>query len=112
MTSLKELLALNMKAQRARLGITQANLAQRVSSSTNYIAMIELARKSPSIEMIERIATALEIAPAELFSVQTVPSVSVKALYKNVLTDMEQAFGHIVASRLKTLEEDANTRNA
>jgi hypothetical protein len=33
-------------------------------------------------------------------------------LYKNVLTDMEQAFGHIVASRLKTLEEDANTRNA
>jgi transcriptional regulator with XRE-family HTH domain len=104
MTGLKELLAYNMKAQRNRLGITQANLAERVNSSTNYIAMIELGRKSPSIEMIERIASALEINPAGLFSMQTVPPDAVKTLQKEVLTDIEQAVSLVIADRLKVLQ--------
>jgi transcriptional regulator with XRE-family HTH domain len=107
MTSLKELLAFNMKAQRRRLGITQAKLAERVGSSTHYVAMIELGHKSPSMEMLERLAAALEINPAALFSMQTLPSVSVQTLHKAVLTDIEAAVSQVIAERLKTLEGES-----
>jgi predicted transcriptional regulator len=41
MTSLRSVLAFNMKAQRHILGIIQAQLAERVNTSTNYIVLIE-----------------------------------------------------------------------
>ena len=108
MTSLKELLAFNMKEHRRQLGISQAKLAVKVNTSTHYIAMIELGKKSPSIEMMERIAAALEINPAELFSMQTVPLDTVKNLQKEVLADIGQAVGLavdlVIADRLKFLQ--------
>jgi DNA-binding XRE family transcriptional regulator len=69
MTSLKHLLASNMKAYRAHLGLSQAKLDERVGTATNYIAMIEGAKKFPSAEMLERIAGALERDAPELFAV-------------------------------------------
>jgi transcriptional regulator with XRE-family HTH domain len=71
MISLKSVLAFNMKAQRHILGITQAQLAEKVNTSTNYIALIESERKFPSLEMLERIAAALEIEAVVLFSTKT-----------------------------------------
>jgi len=93
MTSLKNLIAFNMKEQRRILGISQAALAERINTSTHYIAMIELERKTPSIPMLERIAVALEMEPPELFSIQKVPSVSLKKLQKSVLEDIDKAVG-------------------
>ena len=61
MTSLRSVLAFNMKDQRHILGITQAQLAERVNTSTNYIALIESEKKFPTPEMLELIAAALEI---------------------------------------------------
>jgi transcriptional regulator with XRE-family HTH domain len=57
-----------MKEQRRILGITQAQLAERVNTSTNYIALIETEKKFPKPEMLERIAVALEIDPPALFT--------------------------------------------
>ncbi|GHV14336.1 hypothetical protein FACS189491_10520 [Spirochaetia bacterium] len=70
MASLSSVLAFNMKAQRSILGISQAQLAERVKTSTNYIALIEVERKFPSFEMLERIAAALEIDPPALFAAE------------------------------------------
>ncbi|MDR2501561.1 MAG: helix-turn-helix domain-containing protein [Treponema sp.] len=53
------------------LGITQAQLAERVDTSANYIALIESERKFPSLAMLERIAAALEIDAPALFSTKT-----------------------------------------
>ena len=104
MTSLKKLLAFNMKEQRRILGISQATLAERINTSTNYIAMIELERKTPSLPMLERIAAALEIDPPELFSVRKVPSVSLRNLQMAVLQDIEKAVSNAIKERLKEAE--------
>jgi transcriptional regulator with XRE-family HTH domain len=96
MTSLKKLLAFNMKKQRQILGISQAVLAERVNTSTHYIAMIELERKTPSIPMIERIAAALQIDSPELFSMRSIPQESLKELQKTVLADIERVVGQSI----------------
>jgi len=103
MTNLKKLLAFNMKEQRRVLGISQAVLAERVNTSTHYIAMIELERKTPSLPMIERIAESLEIDSPELFSMQSIPEESLKELHKSVIGDINTAFCESVRRRLKDL---------
>lgn len=42
-------------------------LAELCETSTSYIGEIEIAKKFPSIEMIEKIAHALDIRPFQLF---------------------------------------------
>lgn len=42
-------------------------LAELCETSTSYIGEIEIAKKFPSIEMIEKIARALGIRPFQLF---------------------------------------------
>jgi len=104
MTNLKKLLAFNMKEQRRVLSISQATLAERVNTSTHYIAMIELERKTPSLPMIERIAAALQIDPPELFSVKMLPSISLKNLQKSVLQDIEKAVSNVIFERINDVE--------
>jgi len=104
MTSLKKLLDFNIKEKRRILGLSQAALAERVNTSTHYIAMIELERKTPSLYMLERIAEALQIDPSELFSVKVVPVVSLKNLQKTVLQDIEKAVSNVITDRLSELE--------
>jgi len=103
MTNLKKLLAFNMKEQRRILGISQATLAERVSTSTHYIAMIELERKSPSLPMIERIAAALQIDAPELFSMQSIPQETIKELQKAVLSDINKAVNQSIMGLLRKL---------
>ena len=67
MTSIKSLLSGNIQRRRNVLGISQAILAERVGTSTHYIAQIEQQNRFPSPSMIERIATALEFDTPDLF---------------------------------------------
>jgi len=96
MTSLIKLLAHNMKERRKSLGISQVTLAERVNTSTNYIAMIELERKTPSLQMIERIAQALEIDSPEIFSMQSIPEETLNNLKESILGDINVAIGGII----------------
>jgi len=105
MTSLTKLLAFNMKERRRILGISQAALAEKINTSTHYIAMIELEKKTPSLSMIERIAGALEVDSPELFSMQSIPSGAVLSLQKSVMEDVINAVGLAFIGRLKELEE-------
>jgi transcriptional regulator with XRE-family HTH domain len=101
MTSLRYLLALNMKARRQILHLSQAKLAEKLDSAPSYIAMVETQKQFPSVEMLERIAEALEIDAPELFSTQSYPADSLKQLHKDFLSDIQD----ILASKLKKLEE-------
>jgi len=74
MKNLRSVLAFNMKVQRQILGISQARLAEKVSTSTHYIGMIESEKKFPTPEMLERIAASLEIDAPALFSTKFFPS--------------------------------------
>jgi transcriptional regulator with XRE-family HTH domain len=111
MISLKSVLAFNMKAQRRILGITQAQLAERVNTSTNYIALIESKRNFPSLQMLERIAVALEIEPPVLFSTAAYPQPEFKTLaklQKQVLSDISKA----VSTSFKQFEGDTGPQNS
>jgi transcriptional regulator with XRE-family HTH domain len=89
-----------MKEHRRTLGISQAKLAEKVSTAPTYIAMIELEKKFPSVDMLERIAAALAIEPSELFSASSFPAESVKRLHEAVLTE----FDKVINAKLKELE--------
>ncbi|MDR2509873.1 MAG: helix-turn-helix domain-containing protein [Spirochaetaceae bacterium] len=65
--SLQETFILNLKKHRKQRGISQMALAELCDSSANYIGEIEMGRRIPSFEKIEKIAAALGIAPPELF---------------------------------------------
>ena len=91
MTSLRSVLSFNMKAQRHILGITQAQLAEKVNTSTNYIALIESEKKFPTPEMLERIASSLEIDAPTLFSTRSyhLPEAgTLSELQEKVLNDL------------------------
>ncbi|MCL2244547.1 MAG: helix-turn-helix domain-containing protein [Treponema sp.] len=87
MTNLRALLSSNIKKRRSVLGISQAVLAQRVGTSTHYIAQIEQENKFPSAEMLERIAIGLEYDSIELFSIGPFPEEAIKQFLEGVKAD-------------------------
>ena len=106
MTSLRALLAHNMKEQRRILGNTQAKLAEKVETSTHYIGQIELGNKFPTPEMLERIAAALEIDSPELFSMNSFPAEAIKQFQDGLLIDLETAIASVIKSRLDDFKKN------
>jgi transcriptional regulator with XRE-family HTH domain len=101
--NLRELLAYNIRKKRRLLGISQAKLAEKADTSTQYVAMIELTRKFPSPEMLERIASALELEAQELFSIPPSPEGALKKLLSPiVLGSIEQAAGEAAMLAVRT----------
>ena len=98
MTNLRALLAQNMKKRREKLGISQAKLAERVDTSTNYIAQIEQQNKFPSSEMLERIALALEFDSSELFSIGPYPAKALKQFQEGIKKDIEDRIDKLMKS--------------
>jgi len=101
MTNIKQLLALNIKQNRHRLGISQAKLAEKAEASTQYISMVELGRKFPSAEMLERLASALEIDSTDLFSPPPFPEGTLHKLQNAVLADLEKAIAKSVSKAVQ-----------
>ena len=63
----QELFIINLKDFRKARKLSQAKLAETCESSQAYIAEIEVGKKFPSPEMIEKIAFALGIESYHLF---------------------------------------------
>ena len=89
-SKLRHILATNMKNRRNLLGLSQAKLAEIANIATGYVAMIELEKKFPSDDVLERIAHALKIDPAELFSKTSYPVEAVRSLHQSVLEGIDQ----------------------
>ena len=60
-------LSLNIKAERTRKQLSQAELAELIQVSENSIGKIERAEQNPSAIMVYKIAKALELDINELF---------------------------------------------
>jgi len=63
----RALLAKNLKLSRARLGLTQQELAEACQLSTNYLATIEIGGKFPSSDTLAKLVSALKLKPYQLF---------------------------------------------
>lgn len=56
-----------LRALRVKQGLTMAELAKRAEVTDAYIAQLETgARKNPSLEVLKRIARALDVSVTEL----------------------------------------------
>ena len=64
---LKTLLGVAIKTQRGSLGISQEELAYRAGLHRTYISDVERGARNPSIESIEKLASALEVSLSILF---------------------------------------------
>ena len=96
MTSLRDILASNLKKNRKKCGLSQAKLAEKANITTQYIAMIEVSRKFPTPEMLDRLAKALEIETYELFIVKPSPEDAMERLHDTLVGNIEQLIGKAV----------------
>jgi transcriptional regulator with XRE-family HTH domain len=69
--TLQQIFILNLKKFRKKRGISQMALAALCGTSGNYIGEIEIGRRIPSFEKIEKIASALKINAHQLFVQET-----------------------------------------
>ena len=79
----QELFISNLKEFRKSRKISQAKLAEMCESSQAYIAEIEVGKKFPSPEMIEKIASAFNIESYCLFQ-------NSSSAYNRVLTPLQR----------------------
>ena len=90
MVHLRSVLASNIKTRRKSLGLTQEKLAEMVNTAPTYIAMIEAERRTPSFNMIERLAEALRIDAPELFSMKNYPSESQSQIHEKLIVQFDK----------------------
>ncbi len=67
MNTIKELFGRKIKECRKKLGLTQAELAEKVNVDNKHISCIESGKNFPSADLIERLAFALNREPKDLF---------------------------------------------
>ncbi|PTX56814.1 helix-turn-helix protein [Litoreibacter ponti] len=65
---LREEVGLNIRNLRNSKGMSQEQLALAADIDRSYVSEIELARVSISVDILEQIALALEVAPKDLFN--------------------------------------------
>ena len=100
MSSLREILASNLKAFRHKSDLSQAKLAEKAGISTQFLAMIELSRQFPTPEVLERIAEALEIKPHELFAVPVSPENAMERLHKDIIKEIRNVIVEVLENAL------------
>jgi transcriptional regulator with XRE-family HTH domain len=93
-----------MRERRYILGFSQAKLAESAGIATGYVAMIELEKKFPSVEVLERLAQALKIDPPELFSKTCYTTEEVKDFHDSIIKGIEQ----VVKTNIEKFEKKAN----
>ncbi|MDR3192099.1 MAG: helix-turn-helix transcriptional regulator [Treponema sp.] len=106
MVSIREVLAANLKKNRRKKGLTQEKLAERADMSLQYLALLELARKFPSGEMLERLAIALDIEPHELFNVEASPEDAFTLLRQDIVSEMGQLAANIERVVAEAIEKN------
>ncbi|MDR2717877.1 MAG: helix-turn-helix transcriptional regulator [Treponema sp.] len=89
MIDIKEIFAGNIKKIRRKKGLTQEKLAEKAGMSLQYLALLELARKFPSGEMLERLATALEIETYELLAVASSANNELELLRNDIICEVK-----------------------
>ncbi|MDR2729830.1 MAG: helix-turn-helix domain-containing protein [Treponema sp.] len=89
MIDIKEIFAENLRKIRRKRGLTQEKLAEKAGMSLQYLALLELSRKFPSGEMLERLATALDIETYELLAVTSSANNELELLRNDIIREVK-----------------------
>ena len=92
----------NLRKYRRKSGLSQAQLAEKVNVSTHHIGMIELSRNNPTLELVERIAEALDIKTYELFIDPLSPKEDFTLLRQGIREDIKQLLDETLEKVLTT----------
>lgn len=65
---LRRILAANLQRLRQQAGVSQEELAHRAKIDRTYVSALERERYAATVEVIERIAVALQVDPAEVLA--------------------------------------------
>lgn len=65
---LRDILAANLRRRRDALGFSQEELADRAQIDRTHVSKIERSVHSPTVDVLGRLARALDMSPAELIS--------------------------------------------
>lgn len=68
---LRSVFIANLKKYRKERNLSQLKLAELCGTSTSYIGEIEIGKKFPSVEMIQKFSEAINIQPHMLFMAET-----------------------------------------
>jgi transcriptional regulator with XRE-family HTH domain len=101
MNDCRKLLSKNMKKYRRLLGISQMALAEKVGCSTTLIGNIEINKRFPSADNINRIARALEVTVVDLFSEQEPESMKIMASKRELKTRLEKLMNKAIDELFK-----------
>lgn len=72
----KEQLGMRIKYLRSQHNFSQEDLALEAGINKNYLSDLENGRRNPSLEILEKIAVALNISLSELFKgIETIPGI-------------------------------------
>jgi len=103
--NIREILAKNIKEYRRKNGLSQDKLAEKAGISTPFVAMIEVSRKFPTPDVLDRIANALNIKTWQLFAVQPSLGEEMERLHTDIVQNIEQIVANAVK---KAIEENAD----
>lgn len=87
-----------MKFYRKKYGLSQAALAEKAETAPNYIALIEVGKNFPSLQMLEKIAAALNVDALDLFDKQNITVISGDKL----LADLLQSVSSIITQTFES----------
>jgi transcriptional regulator with XRE-family HTH domain len=94
--NIRDILARNIKENRRKNGLSQDKLAEKAGISTPFVAMIEVSRKFPTPDVLDRIADALNIKTWQLFSVPPPLGEEMERLHQDIVKNIEQVVSNAV----------------
>lgn len=73
---LSEIFRRNVRHRRMELGLTQAQLAEKLRVDQGYVSDIERGRRRPNLNRLAPLAEALDTTPSALLSSVSAPGIS------------------------------------
>jgi transcriptional regulator with XRE-family HTH domain len=64
---LRAIVARNLRILRKQKGLSQEELADSAGINRNYVGQIEREEKSPTVDILEKLAIALEVGAVDFF---------------------------------------------
>ena len=109
MVNIREIFATNLRENRRKCGLTQAKLAEKCNVSTHYVALIEMARNIPKVDIIERFAKILNIEIYQLFLTPNSYTHENNTLNQNIIDNIKEIVKEAVS---EAFEKEKKTKKA
>ena len=98
--TLKQVFIQNLREFRKKEGITQMKLAEYCNTAPSYIGDIEIGRRFPSLELIEKMADILRIEPYYFFKKQAENNVDSET--ESIFPRLPNSMKKQIATQIKT----------